>query len=509
MTKVPQTVISEQIPNDGGWHWNRLIDEANERLGAIGKHGKRAKIKVTPKPGKSISAQFSLPGIGQKSYGLDLPLNQVNLVKAEEYCQLITIQLVANKFTIDWFYDLRGKSNKTSEQIEEKPLTCKEMLEQYKIYFFKQRKGAKSPGASWCTYYRYIEIILNKYDKPIDLKILREIIDCTENNSLNRTYHLNGLANLLKNFNNSEFKEVIKRYKLENNPKPKKKHIPHDEEIITVYNFGFEPNKYCPKKDISSYPKWQFIYGLLATYGLRIHEAWNIKNWYQSVTLKDGDWVAIPNLDESIDDESNEGKYIWQKHRGEKLVIPAIVEPNNTDYLLCIGHETKTGYRIAFPLSPNGNDWIKEFNLLQPILNLPNVKDPLKRAGTNEIGFYCSHRVTRWFNKKQYGFTPHALRHAWNIRGHKLGVNQKVLCDSLGHGLQMNSNNYLRHEGDCSKLHGIMQAISGDKTKRSESKILKARIAVLENENVYLKSENKKMRTELAMYKATDNTQIN
>ncbi len=75
-------VVSEQLPNDGGWHWDRLVTEANHRLSQIGKHGKRAKIKVTPKPGKPISAQFSLPSLGQKSYGLDLPLNRNNLVKA-------------------------------------------------------------------------------------------------------------------------------------------------------------------------------------------------------------------------------------------------------------------------------------------------------------------------------------------------------------------------------------------------------------------------------------------
>ena len=82
MNKELKNLPSEQIPNDGGWHWNRLIQEANDRLGKIGKHGKRAKIKVIPRPGKPISAQFSL-NRQQKQYGLDLSLNRNNLVKAE------------------------------------------------------------------------------------------------------------------------------------------------------------------------------------------------------------------------------------------------------------------------------------------------------------------------------------------------------------------------------------------------------------------------------------------
>ncbi len=53
---------------------------------------------------------------------------------------------------------------------------------------------------------------------------------------------------------------------------------------------------------------------------------------------------------------------------------------------------------------------------------------------------------------KKYGFTPHALRHAYNIRGNQLGINQKMLADSLGHRLQMNSTTYLKHQSEKSKL---------------------------------------------------------
>ena len=246
MTKQPKRLVSEQIPNDGGWQWDRLIQETNDRLSKIGKHGKRAKIKVTPMPGKPISAQFSLLGQGQKSYGLDLPLNKNNLVKAEEYCQLITTQLVAGTFTEDWFYSLIGKDNKTSEKQQEKVLTCREMLEQYKAHYFKQHKNDKNPKHTWGNTYVYIEKILSQYDKPINLKIVREVIEKTENNSTSRTRHLNGVANLLKYFGVIEFKSIIKRYKAENNPKPQKKYIPDDDEIMTIYNLGFEVQPRCP-----------------------------------------------------------------------------------------------------------------------------------------------------------------------------------------------------------------------------------------------------------------------
>ena len=518
MTKELKNLQSEQLPNDGGWHWDKLIREANERLGQIGKHGKRAKIKVTPKPGKPISAQFSLPGIGQKSYGLNLSLNKNGLIKAEEICSLISGQLIAGTFTMDWFYSLIGKDKKVIKS--EKPLTCGEMLEQYKAHYFKQRKNNKTPSKAWGNCYRHIEKTFSRYkDSVVDLKIIKETIDCTENDSTARKEHLNGLVNLLKYFDNNEFKTVIKRYKSENNPKRKNKYIPTDSEIDYIYQTGFKPKLNCRKNYRSHYSQWQFLYSLLAIYGLRVHEAWNIKNWDTPVYLKAGEWIAIADDLENTDNENEQGQYSYKQLEQDE-VIPAILDPNNENYLLCIGHETKTGYRIAFPISPSGIgkkcDWVKKFNIVQP-MNLPDIKEPLKRKKDN--GFNCSRATAMWFNPAnnyrknskhnntntgnkstlRYGFTAHALRHAYNIRGHKLGINQKMLADSLGHGLQMNSTTYIRHEQASSKIQGIKQEISKHSHKQSELEKALERIAYLEGENKHLKAEVDKLKTELAI----------
>ena len=512
---MKQKLISEQLPNDGGWHWSRLVNEANDRLNKIGKHGKRAKIKVIPKPGKPISTQFSLPGVGQKSYGLNLSLDQKNLIEAEEICTLITSQLVAGTYTQEWLDSLLGKQKLPTEK--EKSLTCGKLIEQYKSHYFKQRKAYKNPRQSWKIYHSHAEkILLMNHDRPINTNIITEIIECTENNTLGRKYHLNGLANLLKYFEIDDFKQLIKRYKSENKPKFHNKYIPDDKEITDIYNIGFEINPNCAKDRRYRYSQWQFLYALLATYGLRVHEAWNIKNWDKTVTLKNGDWIAISNRKED-DNENEEYIYQWKK---KQLIIPAILDPNNKDYLLCIGHDTKTGYRVAFPISPSGHSrnctWIKEFNLIQS-LNLPDLPNPLAYKGKNNDSSYaCTNMTGLWFRNHNYGFTPHALRHAYNIRGHKLEINQKVLADSLGHGLEMNSNNYLRHENDISKIQGIRQEVSKQAQKISKIQKLQDQLdktlkqnAYLTDENKYLKTEIEKLRTKLAMYEAIEQSEPN
>ena len=528
MIKEFKNLQSEQLPNDGGWHWSRLVNETNDRLNQIGKHGKRAKIKVTPKPGKPISAQFSLPGVGQKSYGLNLSLNKNGLIKAEEICSLISGQLVAGTFTMDWFYSLIGKVEKTTKP--EKPLTCGEMLEQYKAHYFKQRKDDKNPDGAWYNSYHWIEKVFSVHkDKLISVEIIKKIINSTENNTSARTRQLNGLAQLLKHFDNNDFKQIIKRYKTENNPKKKNKYIPTDKQIEYVYETGFTPHLKSPKKYYYRYPQWQFLYSLLAIYGLRIHEAWNIKNWNTPVYLKAGEWVALADL-EDTESESEEGQYSYHQIKQDQ-VIPAILDPNNKDYLLCIGHNTKTGYRVAFPMSPGGIgrncNWIKKFNLLQS-MNLPNIPNPLGKGSNRtkrKTSFNCADATSSWFNppynyeKKKnknestlrYGFTAHALRHAYNIRGHKLGITQKMLADSLGHGIQMNSSTYLRNEQINSKIQGIQEEVSKQAQKISKIQELldqlekaNKRIAYLEDENKHFKIENEKLKTELTMYKAIE-----
>ncbi|BAZ45130.1 site-specific recombinase XerD-like protein [Chondrocystis sp. NIES-4102] len=486
-------LVSEQLPNDGGYHVKRLVDEANSRLEQIGRRGKRAKIVAKR---NSLTVQFNFNdgnGSPQKNVGLGgIVLNPKGIDEAERIASLVTGQLAANQFTWDWYNALIGKD--TSEKA--KALTCKEMLEEYKAHYFKQRKGNKTPQKSWYEGYRQIEAIISELDKPISLSVIRQIVDLTENNSLVRTKTLNGLVAFFKYFDNSDYKTIVKEYKANNKPEARNKSVPSDKRIAEVYRTGFEVPRLGRKDYLHRYSQWQFLYGLLATYGLRIHEAWNIANWDKPVTLKSGDWVIV--------DDGNDNETATQHTSGD-VVIPAILDPDNKDHILCIKHTTKTGYRMAMPLSPEGSNWIQEFNLLQP-LNLPDIKDPLKIQNQGRGSYNCTSQSCRWFRDHKYGFTAHALRHAYNHRGHLLGYNPKVLADSLGHSLQMNSDNYLRHMSAEVKLQGMLDSINKDKESRSELDRVNAENKALKDEVTHLKNELELLKTKLKMYEAIEDS---
>jgi len=471
-------LISEALLSDGSFHLHTVLKEANERLGKLGKHGKRAKLKQS---GKSITLQFNYNG--QKNPGCGCSFTKKGIIEAVKIAELVTNQLSANSFNWEWFNALIGKEI-TTELQQQKP-TCKQLITEYKAHWLRENKKLKNPESSWYKRFKHIEQVMNSIDTDLSSSVIRQIVESTENNTPSRTYVLQALSVLLGYFDVSDYDKSIQTYKNQNNPSGKKRNVPSDKTIKDVFKTGFKPSLNANKRMYRRYPQWQFLYGLLSTYGLRVHEAWNIANWEFPVILHQGDWIAIET------DLENEEQY--KQHKGNDILIPAILDSTNKDKILCIKHATKTGYRMAMPISPESENWIEEFNLIQP-LNLPDTKNPLELASVGG-SLNCTNQTCQWFKKRGYGFTPHDLRHAYNHRGHHLGYNLTTLSKSLGHSLHMNSTTYLKTMPETRSLQMMKDAIASEKGKQSELEILKAR-------NTFLEQEVEKLKTENQLYKS-------
>ncbi|WP_036488042.1 hypothetical protein [Myxosarcina sp. GI1] len=464
-------IISEQILNDGSYSLPKLLADTNDRLKSIGKRGKTATIKVS---GQNLAAQFNYEKQQQK--GLNLRYNQKGLEEAERYCRLITSHLLANTFTWDWFEGLIGKK----QVVKTEKVTGAIAIATYKNFYLKENAGLRYPMQSYYRSYRHIETVLSSFESQITVTQIKSIIHLTENNSYNRTYCLNGLINFLDYFQINEFDSLIARYRKNNNPKPKTKYIPSDIEIVNIWENKLTKYRLKKGKNAMRCKQWVFIYCLLAVYGLRVHEVWNIANWDTSVIFKNGDWLAIGDDELEIDNS---------------VVVPSILDPNNDNKLLAIKHETKTGYRIAFPLSPIGENWLEKFGLLKP-LELPDINNPLVKDNKKGHGGYpCSHMCAQFFRLRKLPFTPHALRHAYNHRAHNLGYNPKDIANSLGHQISTNISTYLKHESISEKVRTAKLAAENAKAKQDE-------LTKLRLENKQLKAENERLKTLFKMHQA-------
>ncbi|MBW4478225.1 MAG: site-specific integrase [Tolypothrix brevis GSE-NOS-MK-07-07A] len=128
---------------------------------------------------------------------------------------------------------------------------------------------------------------------------------------------------------------------------------------------------------------WRWVYGMLATYGLRNHEVFRL------------DFKALA--------------------RG--------------DYIVNVGENSKTGARRVWPCFP---EWFEQFNLQKIIL--PQVN--LDRSNA-EVG----HAVTVWFHR-HIPFQPYNLRHCWAVRTLEFGLDISLASQQMGHSAQVHSELY-------------------------------------------------------------------
>lgn len=453
-------LVSEKLPNDGSFYLSQQLKEANEDLKREGKHGCRCMLK---RSGKAVSLQFNWQG--QKNLGSGESFTKRGIEAAKQKALKVTAALVSGFYSDDWFQAeiLKRKAAQKSEIVEP---TFRKLFEKFKVHWEKENKNLKTRKKSYSFRIQPIENAVD--DAPISESTIKRIIESTKPNSQPRRTAIWGLKEFLDYCDCLEpYKKKIESYQKRNKIEKRPKNIPDDRTIVSTYFekiFDASTNPKCRNA-----ANWKFVYSLLATYGLRVHEAWNIANWDKPVILHSGDWLEVELEDDEIE----------QVKIGQESVIPAILDPDNTEKLLCIKHATKTGYRIAFPLSPDGQDWLKLFNLIQPMC-LPPLKDPLKKVGKNEASYYCTNQTGQNFSDRQFGFTPHALRHAYNHRGHSQGINLTMLSQSLGHSLEQNSTTYLNTMPQSVRIKNMKEAMKKISSERTELEVAREKIKFLE-----------------------------
>lgn len=149
--------------------------------------------------------------------------------------------------------------------------------------------------------------------------------------------------------------------------------LPSDEEIAEFY------------KQISN-PGWKWVYGMIATYGLRPHEAF---------FLDTSDLVA----------------------GGETITVLQ-------------GKTNKERPRQVWPYYP---EWINAFNLRSPVL--PDVTG-------NQNSDYGD-RVTCYLRARcKMPFRPYDLRHCWARRAILFGLHDALASKQMGHSLTVHSETY-------------------------------------------------------------------
>lgn len=269
-------------------------------------------------------------------------------------------QLLREAF--DWTPWLKGK--------KKPPETVSEWVKRFEENYWESRERTSAKLCTWESSYQYPFSKLNP-DESMTSNLLKLSILQTTPGSRSRQLFCFAYQALAKFAGlSTNFKDLAKGHETQI-----KRDLPTDEEIEVMW------------KSIKN-PAWQWVFGMLAAYGLRPHEIFHL------------DCSEI---------NSEPG---WLK------VLP----------------ETKTSERIILPLKA---DWRCRWQLWD--IKMPNIKTVGKN--NQELG----QKITPGLHSQGIKITSYHLRDAYAVRASILGIDPAIVARWMGHSLQVHFHQYHSH----------------------------------------------------------------
>lgn len=244
----------------------------------------------------------------------------------------------------------------------------KELVQEFEEDYFTRRERNPKSETTWDKDYR---LTFQKLPQDVELNVddVLALVKSTKPDSKSRKRYCMALGALCKFAGlDIDLKPLTGNYSTKSvNPRS----IPSDEEIYRA-------------RSLLASDHWQWVYGLIACYGLRPHEVFNLNLEH----LQSGD-ICLEVLD------------------------------------------GKTGRRIAYPFPL---DWYNDWKLSE--VKLPEVTG----YSNSDLGS----RVQQAFKRAKTPFRAYDLRHAWAIRAMKMGLHQTLAAQQMGHSVAVHTQIYQR-----------------------------------------------------------------
>lgn len=366
----------------------RLLDQANDRLskGRIGVslvcQGKGDWLYVRgvlpPKPGSVKDRPH------QQRVALNMrAIDPESIKQAELTAKAIGIS--KNLGTFDWrnFSDYKEPDDPLS-------LTIGELMKQYEAYWWEDKdRNNGSKQQTWGLYWGCLKRLPTEKNLTEEV-LLKWITGNTSPNTEIRRRYVN-VALMLAKYSNLELSDRIKRLSTPKGVKPiNPRDLPSDADIAQQW-------------EAERGSGWQWIFGMLAAYGLRPHEVFKL------------DMAEFP--------------------------------------IIRVGEDTKTGYRAVKPLYP---EWAEQWGLHEVSYPIRGREKILKGELSNaKYGQLVKHHFY-----KKVPFPAYNLRHAYARRGIELEIPPDVLAKLMGHSLEVHLAVYRSWVGESVYLNLVDKALS-------------------------------------------------
>ncbi len=314
---------------------------------------------------------------------LGLPASQAGLMQAQQHVFALHQQLQQGSFA--WTPTPAHQPSQCAQQQLKGQLA--DQLAAFEAAFFADPRRRRNPAGSRTTwtsaylpYVRRLQRLAGSEASPVTTALLLDVLESYELASRSRQQCSTALAALARHCElelPSDWAERGAGYGLH---RAQFRQLPSDAQI--VQHLPLIPN-----------PRWRLIYGLIATYGLRNHEAFFCD---LSALAPGGDRVI--------------------------RVLPT----------------SKTGEHQVWPFQP---DWVERFGLAALASGreaLPAVNTDLRRTTLQQVG----RRVAEQFRRYNLPITPYDLRHAWAVRTIHIGLPDTVAARMMGHSVAIHTRTY-------------------------------------------------------------------
>ncbi|MEH2319577.1 site-specific integrase [Nostoc sp.] len=310
---------------------------------------------LPPKPNSTKTKPY------QQRIALGIYASDEGLKRAEAEARLLGGLIACKNFRWDAYLKAPPDEFLPVETIEV-------LIQRFEKYYFQTRERNQQTQTTWLIDYWRIFKKLPQTEVLLPDNIL-EVVTATVPDSKTRKRTCMALSAIAR------FAQVevnLKPYKGRYSPRlVTPRDLPTDTTIAkTFYEIESEA--------------WRWVYGMLATYGLRNHEVFRL------------DFVALAN----------------------------------GNYIVSIGENSKTGSRRVWPCYP---EWFAEFGL-------QNVRLP--QVDLNQSNAAIGHVVTVWFRRHQIPFAPYNLRHCWAVRALEFGLDISLAAQQMGHSAKVHSELY-------------------------------------------------------------------
>lgn len=281
--------------------------------------------------------------------------------------------------------DIKPRNNKSDSAITVDKAPIKDLVEHFEERYFFTRQRKRQSKATFKMYMYFLNRFLGDYfDKPLSKELITQVISKTDAASKTRAELVKTLKVFCDAFEFQYKFSGLSKYK------PRERNLPTDDEIIEAWH-KIQIEKISGGDCEGVGASWGWVYGVIATYGLRPHE------------------ILAIDYEKSF------------QPKNYKLYI------NET-----ITEGTKTGSRVVFPLH---FEWVDLFDLANP-----KTKVLINKTIVN-FSILLGIRT----RQREINFPAYNLRHRYAVRGHELGVPVDDMARWMGHSIEKHTQIYQKY----------------------------------------------------------------